>query len=252
MCRLLFAIILTAILPQLGDAGFVTMRFNNVSPSQGVRIQLNGSGGFNTPAGSFNWTAKTASSAPADEAFYNTYDVGDSVITFCVELDQHVSPNNDYTYQLVSLESVPSPGTVAGGGMNAIKANYVRELFGRFYKDGTKGNIFTNSEAAAFQLAIWEIVTEDLSNSKDLGSGVVQGSGNDAAILLANTWLSELSGDVTKFYDKFKNQEIFGLTSASGQDQIVLINTPVPATALLGVLGGFSIFVGRRFRGQKS
>lgn len=249
MCRPLPAFLLFLLIPQLCDAGYVTMRFNNVSPSQGVRIQLNGSGGFNTSAGAFNWTAKSASKSPADEAFYNTYDVGDSVITFCVELDQHVSPNNDYTYQLVSLESVPSPGTVAGGGMSGIKANYIRELFGRFYENVDNSPL----EAAAFQLSIWEIVTDNVG-AWDLDSGVVRELNNSAARAQAESWLGQLTGDVNQFYGNpdFANKEIFGLTSSNRQDQIVLINTPVPATALLGILGGFSIFVGRRLRSQKS
>lgn len=111
----------------------------------------------------------------------------------CLEVNQHARTRY---YDVVGLTDAPVPGDLNAGPMNASTAEYMRELWGRYY-----GSIGADDiKGAAFQLAVWEIVHD---SRFDLSGGVFSVatpmSPNTAkAMTQATTWLQSLDGQGPK------------------------------------------------------
>ena len=163
--------------------------------------------------------------------------------SFCMELNEN-APDDTFTYDVVTLEEAPVPTTFLGGSIGADKAQYLRELWGRFFDPAWVGSgPFTgeqNSDAGAFAVAIWEIIYEDLPSSPlgwdvtvdstdgDLGFSCV---GADAD--QANYYLHSLTGCGPK-------ADLRAFVRCGMQDY--LVEVPEPATiALLGFSGFLSL-----------
>lgn len=110
-------------------------------------------------------------------------------LAFCVEPYQFLA--NSAPYDLVPL----SQGSSSIGGMGGAKALLLRELFGRFAPTGGSNGTMSRNDAAAFQVAIWEIVT-DGSGSLLLNSGnfTMRSSSNSTVFNRAQGWLNALNG----------------------------------------------------------
>ncbi len=170
------------------------------------------------------------------------------VTGFCTELTEAV-PTITSKYSVIGLEGGPTPTSFLGAPMGEGKADYIRELWGRFYDPSWAGEgKFTwkqNSQASAFASAIWEIVYEDLpaiATKWDVTIDGTAGSGGFASEWvdadLANGWLHALDGTGPK-----ADLRLFSFDGS--QDFIAQV--PEPATiVLLGLGGAFSLFRRRR------
>ncbi len=170
------------------------------------------------------------------------------VTGFCTELTEGV-PTITSKYTVNPLESGPAPTDFLGGPMGEAKADYVRELWGRFYDPSwaTEGQHTwkQNSQASAFATAIWEIVYEDLpaiSSKWDVTVDGTAGSGGFASEWvdadLANGWLHQLDG-------KGPKADLRVLSFNGSQDFIAQV--PEPATiVLLGLGSAFGLFRRKR------
>ncbi|MEP4197152.1 MAG: VPLPA-CTERM sorting domain-containing protein [Aliishimia sp.] len=148
---------------------------------------------------------------------------------FCVELAQSLQSAASYEF---------APDLFGG----RILAN-VDRLFSSAYSQ-----IDTSIEAAAFQVALWEIVHDDAS-SFDLSAGNVLISGNDDVVDQASVYLSGLDTAATGLFD------ISFLQSDSSQDLVIATlrtesiegppPVPLPASSLL-LLGGIGGLVAMR------
>jgi hypothetical protein len=102
--------------------------------------------------------------------------------------------------------------------MGAAKASAIRELWGRFRT--AIGS--DNTKAAAFQMAVWEIVTE---TSRDLSSGVFRaGTDNASEIAIKNqaqSWLNQITGTGPK-------ANLLALSSPTDQDLVFEVPTLSP------------------------
>jgi len=110
------------------------------------------------------------------------------VTGFCTELSETV-PTITSKYSVIELEGGPVPTGFLGGPMGEAKADYISELWGRFYDSSwASEGPFTwkqNSQASAFASAIWEIVYEDLpaiSAKWDVTVDGTAGSGGFASL----------------------------------------------------------------------
>jgi hypothetical protein len=168
--------------------------------------------------------------------------------TFCVELNQSVQLNQNYTFEIRAVADVPRPGTGVpeAPGMGIVKADLISELWGRHYTD-----VNDDVSRAAFQIAIWEIVFEDLSSSNPYASldlystNGFRAYGNtnpvmQGAIALADSWLNDLNGSGPR------ETQLIGLSSNGAQDQIT-VATPAPPSVLL-LLTGIPLFIGRAWQ----
>ena len=164
---------------------------------------------------------------------------------FCIELHEP-APKSTYTYTVTMPDDVYNGFT--GAVLGNLKANYLRELWARFYDNAwaTGGSYSApqNTAAEAFAAAVWEIVYEDLPASPaswdvtvdgTLGKAGFAAANLDAAT--ANKWLHELTGAGAK-------ADLLAFVYDGQQNYLVAV--PEPATVILLGLGGVLGLAGRK------
>jgi hypothetical protein len=162
---------------------------------------------------------------------------------FCVELGEP-APEITSKYRVIPLEKGPFSGP-----MGADKAEYISELWGRFYDSSwASGDSYTkkqNAQAAAFAAAIWEILYEDLPVSPMKWNVNVDGTAGDGGFssnfeyALANHWLHSLDGTGPK-------ADLRILSHDGVQDYIVAV--PEPTTVVLLGFGSILSLLRKRRR----
>ena len=168
--------------------------------------------------GAFDATAKAGS----DASFVaSAYKVGGDIITWCVELAQHISFGNNYTY------------TLNGPGATSWFTN-LENLFNQFL-----AGPITNTTSTAMQLAVWE-VTHEAQGSKGGGFSLATGSftantsgTNSGAYTQAQTWLDNLNSNAPTVDSGYR---AIKLESAKAQDQVAFVKVsevPLPGAALM-------------------
>ncbi|OHB61145.1 MAG: hypothetical protein A2167_04725 [Planctomycetes bacterium RBG_13_46_10] len=163
---------------------------------------------------------------------------------FCIELHQW-SPDTTTKYDVVALQEVNN--SFMGGVMGAAKADYLAELWGRFYNPAwADGGPYSGEEkgmAEAFAAAVWEIIYEDMPASPLNWDVTVDGSAGSHGFYaqnvnsaLANSWLNILDGTGPK-------AQLMAFVNEGKQD--FLVQVPEPATVcLLGL--GWLVFLRKR------
>lgn len=200
----------------------VRSTFTSVSPGLDCSITYGAGTTETTRAGLMNWSRVGGTYAGLQGNY----------AAFCIEVTQNISYGHSYDYYINALDNAPRP-TGLGAPMGQAKADLIAELYGRHF-----GTLSTNSDYAAFQTAIWNIVYDN-DSSITAGSFVVNSfASSDAATKnKANSWLGSLNGDANFF-----RQGLFALSSDSVQDMLV----PTPGSLALFGLGG--MLVARRRR----
>ncbi len=164
---------------------------------------------------------------------------------FCIELHQWAS-TDALKYDVVKLEEVNN--SFMGGILGTAKANYLAELWGRFYSpawaDGGSYSSEERSKAEAFAAAVWEIVYEDMPTSPLNWDVSVDGSSGSHGFyaqnvdaVTANNWLHALNGLGPK-------ADLRAFVNQGKQDFIVQV--PEPATVCLLGLGGLAFLRKRK------
>jgi hypothetical protein len=151
-----------------------------------------------------------------------------TITGFCIEPDQPY-PSSSINYDVVMPET----------SLGLTKAKYIEELWGRYYDPSwTKGA--NPHQAAAFALAIWEIVTEKIpasTNGWDVTTGSFRVESSDYS--LANEWLYSLDGSGPK-----ANLRVF----SNSEYQNYIAAVPEPATIALLGLGALTGLFRRKSR----
>lgn len=132
---------------------------------------------------------------------------------FCIDLAHHMA--NGQTY------------TVSGASSyGAVVDNYIDRLFNSAY-----ASLSTAVQGAAFQVALWEIITDTGATSGyDLGLGDFTATASNAAVISqATSYLAGLTGASTGGYT------LTFLASPNSQDLVTVSAVPVPAA--FGMLG---------------
>src|SRR5262249_14435110 len=141
-----------------------------------VSLSLNGGESYNSYlAGQMNWT-KTGGDYTG---------VTGNFSTFCIEITEHVGFGGAYNYTIGAPATRP---TSFVGGIGVAKSALPPELYARYY---TTTNFTTNANAAAFQVAVWEIVND---SDTSLSSGDFRVQNNGIYYTTAQNWLNSLDG----------------------------------------------------------
>jgi len=168
---------------------------------------------------------------------------------FCIEL-QEPAPKMTTTYSVVMPEDVYNSYT--GETLGTLKANYLRELWARYYDPAWASGSYTaqdNRAAQAFAVAVWEIIYEKLPDSPSGWDVTIDGTAGlggfraeNLDVETANKWLHSLTGGGAK-------ADLRVVVSCGGPEYLVAV--PEPATALLLGLGGLFTVAGRRRRNAR-
>ena len=170
---------------------------------------------------------------------------------FCIELEE-TAPTSTYTYQVMMPEDAYN--NITGQTMGTTKANYIRELWAKYYDNSWAGSgphtAQQNAAAESFAAAIWEIVYEDLPAtplgwdiSTDGTLGIRGFRAEELDTTTTNNWLHSLTGGGAK-------ADLRVFVNQGQQDYLVAV--PEPATVLLLGLGGLlSLMGGRRRRAYR-
>lgn len=158
-----------------------------------------------------------------------------SILTYCTDIYQGFSFGTTYNnYELV-----------ATGSTHGFTTRQ-ESLLGKLYTLAG-AQVDTTNESAAFQLAVWEIVTESSSSLNVLGGSSLNLLGGSFYLEqgasttqrnLANTWLAAI--DSTSAAKNFTAQRLY---SATNQDFVIFTARPpadsasVPAPGTLALLG---------------
>jgi hypothetical protein len=190
---------------------------------------------------------------PSTTPTNNPWPLNQPFESFCVDLNEFVQLNHSYDYTIQTVESSPNPDPGSPTvGMGTARADALRRLWGT-YRTGAQND---DLKAAAFQMAIWEIVFETPTQSSlptlDVRSGTFKmDTGSSTAGNLSGqtiSWNSIATEANTYLYNVFYSigtkaeSNLVVLSMPGGQDQLVVMPIPAAAyggTLLLGVLGGF-------------
>jgi uncharacterized protein (TIGR03382 family) len=190
---------------QAAHGAIVNATFTGVSPGGTASITPGGNVGagvytFNYNHGDLNWLAP-------------------SFGAFCIEIQQPISGGQTVTFDVAPIEDAPSS---FADGMGVIRADRLKELFGRRYAESSD----SAENAVAFGIAVWEIVNDD---TFDLNTGgFIANSTNPAGAKdLAASWLAEIDGNGPR-------ASLLALLSDTAQDYVV-VNTEIPAPGALAL-----------------
>lgn len=156
--------------------------------------------------------------------------------TFCTDLTQYVSSNTT-AYTFVPVSAVPDSAP-----MGSAKAAAIQNMYNGANGAQLASNASTDF-AAAFQLAVWEVVTDYNSNlgpaSISLTSGSFKAKKTDGSALGSGimTAFNTIIGYINQSYNT--NTKIVAISNNRSQDQIVdgQCFIPAPGAAVLASMG---------------
>lgn len=148
--------------------------------------------------------------------------------SFCTELHQFIYLDGvARVYEVQPLSDLPIPGA----GMGSVKADAIA----RMYATANDAQFGTNNDyAAAFQIAVWEVVNDfdGTAGSLDVSSGDFKGNNLSAAIAGNLAVLFASAADLGG-----PTRSLIGIGSSGFQDQILDITSVIPAPGALALLG---------------
>lgn len=187
----------------------------------------------------------------------NTGNLPGQLSLFCVELGQDIYiGSSGNAFSLVNLALADSgvnpaglSANIAATGIGSVRAQYLEALYAHVFPAGYTPTALSNSDASAFQLAVWEL-------SHDTDFNLTAGSSphfwittTGTAVTQAQTWVSWVADN----YVSAPLMSLQALHSASLQDFILPTSNnflPIPepplAATMAGVLAASLAFLGRR------
>lgn len=230
-----FAVVAAVVAAAAGAASADTVNAKFVGTGKGANVKIIGPGvNQNVFAGQLKHELSGGTGLGA--MLNGTY------VTYCSDISQYVTSTTK-TYTVLPVEQVPGASPM---GLN--KASALRNLY-TFGAGAQLLNTATNDYAAAFQIAVWEIVHDYNSNlgvsSLSLTGGSFQAKNTNGNALPSGiaTQLNTLFAGIFNLPEGANPVDIAGISHATAQDQIVTVPTP-GALALAGT-GGL-LFIKRR------
>ena len=159
----------------------------------------------------------------------------DDFYAWCIEPREFITAGQSITYNVVPL----SLAATNIGGIGAVKAAQVQELFGRF--NPSFATPMTATKAGALQIALWEIVRETAGNPLNVYTGNIYfNPGSDSLpgmLTLASSYVSAIdgTGPLARNLRVLSNGQ-FGVQGSGTQD-LVVQGVPEPASWAMLILG---------------
>lgn len=236
-----FAITAVAMLSTgaIACADTVDLNFLGTGKGRNVRISIGGDS-LNVFAGQLRHNFSNGTGAGAD--------LSGEILTYCTDLLEHVSSSTK-TFDIVDLTMVPDFQP-----MSAARAGAITDLY-RFAAGSQLSASASKDFAAAFQIAVWEVVTDfDLGqgrSSLDVEDGAFSAFKTNGASLA-----SGVQGHVTSLFDAIgsfttpdsRNTQILALRNEGAQDQLIEQIIPTPMAGMLGLAGFAGVASVRRRR----
>ncbi|MBL8990916.1 MAG: hypothetical protein JNJ48_04970 [Phycisphaerae bacterium] len=214
---------LTALATSTTMADTVDAKFTGTGRGSNVRITLN-TGTVTVFAGQLK------------HSFTNGVGLGaglsGQMVTYCADISQYVTS----TYKTFTIAPVASLSD--SSPMGAAKAGAIAGLYA-FAGGAQLFSTASNDLATAFQLAVWEVISdyvpEDGGASLDVTAGSFKAAKSDGSALSAGVMahLSNLLANINK--PMAEGYSLLGVSNSSAQDQIVLV--PSAGTASLAGVG---------------
>lgn len=209
--------------PALADT--VDVKFLGTGAGTSVKINLNGNQ-TNVFAGQLihHFSNGTGAGAQLNGTF----------VTFCTDLTEYVTSTTK-TYNVVGIEDMPNSAP-----MGAAKAQAIADLYA--YAAGSQIALAaTDNIAAAFQIAVWEIVTDfnalAVNNGLSLSAGSLKVTKTNGSSL-GSTLTSTIAAMFSALGTNSSGSGILGVSRAGSQDQLVVVPLPAPGILALAGLGG--------------
>lgn len=228
--RLIAILAASTVVASAASADTVRLQFDSTGNGRNVRVSLNGDA-FNCFAGQLIHNFSNGNGAAAG--------LTGSHITFCSDLMQSVSSGGS-TYTVTGIQNLP------GGG--AMGVNRMQAIYDMYSAAGGSQMGSDDDMAAAFQLAIWEVIYDyDGANvgSLNLASGSFKAR-NTLGLALSSAIATRAATLFSAIGSNAAQTGLLGLGNGSYQDQIVQL-VPVPPAVLAGIAGlGLVGYVRRR------
>ncbi|MCW5965508.1 MAG: thioester domain-containing protein [Bryobacterales bacterium] len=217
-------------------AGTITARVDGLVAYGQVQMSLDGGTWANNYAGLIRLVRTGGTSDlelfPDDTNF----------VAFCVEPRQGISLNQTYTWEDGPMTAAPT----SLGGMTVVQANQLRVLMGLGYPSFFDS--ITALQAAAIQVAIWEIV-EEKSGTLNVYDGSIKFRNPSITGIL--DLAQSLLDQVNSLPPTLTNLRL--ITSQTNQDLMIQVagpeadtSTPEPATLSMLGLGLFALGLAKR------
>lgn len=233
MMKITLAAATVAAFAGMASADVVTMKFVGTGAGQSVKWKLNGGSEQSTFAGQLRHDITSGTGVGADM-------VGEHNL-YCTDIYQYVATSYS-TFSIVSPELAPGSSP-----MGADRAQALYDVFSVF-TDSAMVTGIGNEFAAAFQVAVWEIVT-DFSGAMGLSSLNVDSgnfkltkvNGSSSRTSAFNDYLGDIFGAI----GVNANANIVALSNGGSQDQLFYVPAPGP----LALAGAGLAMLSRRRRG---
>ncbi len=203
-------------------ADTVRMEFDSTGSGRNVRVSL-GSSTINCFAGQLVHTFSNGNGAAAG--------LTGNYITFCSDFAQSVSTSGS-TYTVSGIQNLPGSGPMGAAKMHAIYDMYAAAGGSQMGSDADM--------AAAFQLAIWEVIYDydpSSAGSLNLASGTLKARSTSGSAL-SSAIATRAASLFSAIGSNAAQTGLMGFTSSSFQDQILQLQlVPVPLAAVAGLAG---------------
>jgi len=162
------------------------------------------------------------------------------LLTYCTDLIEHTSSSTS-TFQVTDPQNAP------GVAMGPDRADALRDLY--TFAGGTQNARGADRDyAAAFQLAVWEIVY-DFDSNAGRSSMNIEGGAFEAYRTNGSTLSGAIQGHLTTFFDAIgmvgprgDGMDLYAVINDGKQDQLVELGAVVPLPSAVGL--GFAGLAG--------
>ncbi|MFO0938795.1 MAG: hypothetical protein U0798_20010 [Gemmataceae bacterium] len=207
------------------DGGVIQATYRELSGRRDLVFTAQDKGAFAKPIGTLNWDI-------ADKQFVNG-GLDPQFRTYCCEPLISVTPGRTYKFKFDPIdrpEYFNQPDD-EDGRLNTIqRTRFIRELYGKYYNESVSSK---ENAAAAFQVALWELVSESTpqaenENKFSLFNGTFRTTFDSDEtspeyVRMGEKYLKSLSGDDRAFFENptFEHMELVRLTGLPGEDNSV-------------------------------